>query len=37
MYLSAGGSFAGLIGVADPIKATTIEAIKGLHKEEFAS
>ncbi|HVZ19158.1 MAG TPA: heavy metal translocating P-type ATPase [Terriglobales bacterium] len=33
MYLSAGGKFAGLIGVADPIKATTIEAIEGLHKE----
>ena len=32
MYLSAGGKFAGLIGVADPIKATTMEAIQGLHQ-----
>jgi P-type Cu+ transporter len=33
MYLSANGAFAGLIGVADPIKATTVEAIDELHKE----
>ena len=33
MYLSANGDFAGLIGVADPIKATTLEAIHELHKE----
>ena len=32
MYLSADGRFAGLIGVADPIKETTREAIEGLHK-----
>jgi Cu+-exporting ATPase len=32
MYLSANGKFAGLIGVADPIKTTTQEAIVGLHK-----
>ncbi len=33
MYLSASGKFAGLIGVADPIKPTTIEAIQELRKE----
>lgn len=33
MYLSANGTFAGLIGVADPIKATSVEAIKELHAE----
>lgn len=33
MYLSAEGKFAALIGVADPIKATTPEAIQGLHAE----
>ncbi|MEO8099431.1 MAG: heavy metal translocating P-type ATPase [Acidobacteriota bacterium] len=32
MYLSANGKFAGLIGVADPIKATTLAAIEELHK-----
>ena len=32
MYLSADGKLAGLIGVADPIKPTTQEAIGGLHK-----
>jgi Cu+-exporting ATPase len=31
MYLTADGKFAALIGVADPIKATTPEAIQGLH------
>ncbi|MEO8053372.1 MAG: heavy metal translocating P-type ATPase, partial [Acidobacteriota bacterium] len=33
MYVSADGKFAALIGVADPIKSTTLEAIQGLHKE----
>jgi Cu+-exporting ATPase len=33
MYLSANGALAGLIGVADPIKATTVDAIEELHKE----
>lgn len=33
VYLSAGGKFVALIGVQDPIKATTAEAIQGLHAE----
>jgi Cu+-exporting ATPase len=33
MYLSANGVLAGLIGVADPIKVTTADAIEELHKE----
>lgn len=33
MFLSIGGKTAGLIGVADPIKETTQEAIKQLHNE----
>jgi Cu+-exporting ATPase len=33
MYLAVGGSLAGLIGVADPIKASTPEAIRLLHAE----
>lgn len=33
MYLSANGVFAGLIGVADPIKATSLDAISELHNE----
>jgi P-type Cu+ transporter len=33
MYLAADGKLAGLIGVADPIKATTPEAIRQLHDE----
>lgn len=33
MYLSADGKLAGLIGVADPIKATTPEAIRQLRSE----
>ena len=33
MFLSIDGKAAGLIGVADPIKATTPEAIKSLHAE----
>jgi Cu+-exporting ATPase len=32
MFVAVDGRPAGLIGVADPIKATTIEAIKALHK-----
>jgi Cu+-exporting ATPase len=33
MYLAADGALAGLIGVADPIKATTPEAVRLLHAE----
>ncbi len=33
MYLAAGGKLAGLIGVSDPIKATTPDAIRQLHTE----
>ncbi|MBU0499128.1 MAG: heavy metal translocating P-type ATPase [Gammaproteobacteria bacterium] len=33
MFLAIDGQVAGLIGVADPVKATTPEAIAGLHKE----
>ncbi len=33
MFLSIGGKTAGLIGVADPIKETTQEAIEQLHNE----
>jgi Cu+-exporting ATPase len=33
MYLAADGQLAGLIGVADPIKATTPEAIRQLQQE----
>jgi Cu+-exporting ATPase len=33
MFLAIDGKLAGLIGVADPIKATTAEAIDGLHAE----
>ncbi len=33
MYVIVDGAFAGLIGVADPIKATTAEAIRQLHAE----
>lgn len=33
MFLAVGGALAGLIGVADPIKETTAEAIEALHKE----
>ncbi|MGH7814182.1 MAG: heavy metal translocating P-type ATPase [Candidatus Binataceae bacterium] len=31
MYVAIGGKLAGIIGVADPIKASTAEAIKRLH------
>jgi Cu+-exporting ATPase len=33
MFVSVGGKIAGLLGVADPIKETTPEAIKKLHRE----
>ena len=33
MFVAAGGKIAGLIGVADPIKETTPEAIRQLHAE----
>ncbi len=33
MYLAVDGSFAGLIGVSDPIKASTPDAIQALHDE----
>jgi Cu+-exporting ATPase len=33
MLAAIGGKFAGLIGVADPIKSTTAEALQALHQE----
>jgi Cu+-exporting ATPase len=33
MFVASGGKIAGLIGVADPIKDTTAEAIRRLHEE----
>ncbi|MEQ9497556.1 MAG: copper-translocating P-type ATPase [Deltaproteobacteria bacterium] len=33
MFVAADGKIAGLIGVADPIKETTLEAIRALHDE----
>jgi Cu+-exporting ATPase len=33
MFVSIDGKFAGLIGVADPIKESTAEAVKGLHED----
>ena len=33
MFTAIDGRFAGLVGVADPIKESTPEAIKSLHKE----
>ncbi|HYV45136.1 MAG TPA: copper-translocating P-type ATPase [Myxococcaceae bacterium] len=33
VFLAAGGKAAGLIGVADPVKASTPEAIRQLHEE----
>jgi P-type Cu+ transporter len=33
MYVAVDGEMAGIIGVADPIKATTLEAIRELHDE----
>jgi len=35
MYISVDGVLAGFVGVSDPIKATTPEAIKQLHKEKI--
>ncbi|MBZ9760426.1 cadmium-translocating P-type ATPase [Mesorhizobium sp. CA8] len=31
MFVAVGGSFAGIVAVADPVKATTAETIKALH------
>jgi Cu+-exporting ATPase len=33
MYVAAAGQLAGLLGVTDPIKPTTVEAIEALHRE----
>ncbi|NJD62475.1 MAG: copper-translocating P-type ATPase [Deltaproteobacteria bacterium] len=33
MFVTADGNAAGLLGVADPVKGTTAEAIRALHKE----
>ena len=33
VFVAVGGRFAGLLGVADPIKATTAEALEMLHEE----
>jgi len=33
MFVAIDGKFAGLIGVADPIKESTAEAVKGLHED----
>jgi Cu+-exporting ATPase len=33
MYLAADGELAGLLGVADPMKGTSLEAIRELHRE----
>jgi len=33
VFVAIDGTPAGLVGVADPIKATTVEAIRALHKE----
>jgi len=33
MFVAVDGAYAGLIGVADPIKASTPEAVQGLHGE----
>ncbi len=35
MYLAVDGKIAGLLAVSDPIKATTPEAVKKLHKEKI--
>ncbi len=35
MFLAVGGKLAGLLGVADPIKATTADAIRQLHEENI--
>ena len=33
MFVAIDGAAAGLVGVADPVKATTVEAIKALHED----
>ena len=33
VYVGAGGRLVGMIGIADPIKATTLEAVTALHAE----
>jgi P-type Cu+ transporter len=33
MFVAAGGKLAGILGVADPIKETTAEAVRALHDE----
>ncbi len=33
MFIAVDGRLAGLVGVADPVKATTVEAIKALHAD----
>ena len=33
MFVAVEGAYAGLVGVADRIKDTTVEAIKALHEE----
>ena len=35
MFVAVDGKLAGLLGVADPIKATTPEAIRQLHAESI--
>jgi Cu+-exporting ATPase len=35
MFVAVGGKVAGIIGVADPVKATTPEAIERLHRERI--
>ena len=35
MFVGVGGKLAGLMGVADPIKETTAEAIKLLHQDNI--
>ncbi len=35
MFVAIGGKVAGIIGVADPVKATTPEAIERLHRERI--
>jgi Cu+-exporting ATPase len=36
MFAAAGGNAIGVIGVADPIKQTTVEAIERLHRDRIA-
>lgn len=35
MFVAVDGKIAGLVGVADPIKSTTPEAIRGLHEDKI--